>query len=72
MSPPPPRRPPLRVVPAPQLDPNLVYATLANLDVRLAAVEARLAGLFKKSVVTIVLADVVVGIAKLVLEHWPK
>lgn len=71
----PPRLPPrLRALPPPKpaVDPDVVYGALAALETRLTSVESRLAGLFKKSMVTIVAVDFLVGLAKVILEAFAK
>lgn len=66
---PPPRPRPRAVPPAPvPVDPTLL--AVAALSVRVGDLEARMGTLFKRSVVTIVASDIVIGLAKTALEFF--
>lgn len=64
----PPNRPPLRPVPKPQPDQFAVADALDRLGQRVDALESKMAVLFRRSVVTVVLADVLLGALKLGAE----
>lgn len=78
MLPPPPRLPRLRPVPPPpptpkpQPDQHAVADAIAGLTARVGALETKMGVLFKRSVITVVCADVLLGALKLGAELLTK
>lgn len=77
MLPPPPRLPRLRPVPPPpsgkpQPDQYAVAEAITGLTARVGALESKMSVLFKRSVITVVCADVLLGALKLGAELLTK